>query len=58
MEIPDDRRIAEACSRGDVFVATDAAFAADLRVFASDLRARIAPGHASSGTPADKVMRP
>ena len=31
LEIPDNRRIAEACSRGEVFAATDAAFAADLR---------------------------
>jgi MinD superfamily P-loop ATPase len=31
LEIPDNRRIAEACSRGEVFAATDAVFAADLR---------------------------
>jgi MinD superfamily P-loop ATPase len=41
LEIPDDRRIAEACSRGEVFAATDTAFAADLRTFAADLQARI-----------------
>ena len=58
MEIPDDRRIAEACSRGDVFAATDAAFAAGLRDLASDLRARVAQGRASSGTPAERAMRP
>jgi MinD superfamily P-loop ATPase len=41
LEIPDDRRIAEACSRGEVFSAVDEAFASRLRAFASDLRARI-----------------
>jgi MinD superfamily P-loop ATPase len=41
LEIPDDRRIAEACSRGDIFSATDEAFASELRAFASDLQARV-----------------
>lgn len=41
LEIPDDRRIAEACSRGEVFAAVDGAFADKLRVFASDLEARV-----------------
>lgn len=40
LEIPDNRLIAEACSRGEVFSATNAAFASDLRAFASDLRTR------------------
>jgi MinD superfamily P-loop ATPase len=40
LEIPDNRRIAEACSRGEVFSATDKAFADDLRAFASGLSAR------------------
>jgi len=39
LEIPDDRRIAEACSRGEVFAAIDEAFASQLRAFASDLHA-------------------
>jgi MinD superfamily P-loop ATPase len=41
LEIPDDRRIAEACSRGEVFSAIDSAFAERLRAFASDLEARV-----------------
>jgi len=41
LEIPDSRPIAEACSRGDVFSATDAPFASLLRTFASDLRVRV-----------------
>ncbi len=41
LEIPADRHIAEACSRGEVFAATDAAFASELRTFAADLQARI-----------------
>jgi MinD superfamily P-loop ATPase len=41
LEIEDNRRIAEACSRGEVFAATDAGFADDLRGFASDLQARL-----------------
>jgi MinD superfamily P-loop ATPase len=56
MEIPDDRRIAEACSRGQVFAATDEAFAAGLRNLATDLRARILQDPASSGMSAEKVM--
>jgi MinD superfamily P-loop ATPase len=57
MEIPDDRRIAEACSRGEVFAATDAAFAAGLRTLATALQARIVQGVASSGTPVEKVVK-
>lgn len=41
LEIPDNRRIAEACSRGEVFSATDEVFAAELRAFASNLQARL-----------------
>ena len=41
LEIPDNRRIAEACSRGEVFSATDEAFADELRTFASDVLARL-----------------
>ncbi len=40
LEIPDNRRIAEACSRGEVFSATDEAFADELRAFASDSEER------------------
>jgi MinD superfamily P-loop ATPase len=40
LEIPDNRRIAEACSRGEVFSAVDETFADELRAFASALRAR------------------
>jgi MinD superfamily P-loop ATPase len=58
MEIPDDRRIAEACSRGEVFAASDAAFSASLQDLARDLRARTAQGPASLGMSAEKVMRP
>ena len=41
LEIPDDRRIAEACSRGEVFSATNDVFASKLQAFASDLRTRV-----------------
>lgn len=41
LEIPDDRRIAEACSRGQVFSAINAPFAARLRAFASEIEARV-----------------
>jgi MinD superfamily P-loop ATPase len=41
MEIPDNRRIAEACSRGEVFAATDETFASELRGLAQDLSSRI-----------------
>lgn len=41
LRIPDDRRIAEACSRGEIFAAIDPSFASMLQTFASDLRARI-----------------
>jgi MinD superfamily P-loop ATPase len=58
LEIPDNRLIAEACSRGEVFSATDAAFAADLRDLASDLRARIACGPTSPGEYAKNVGTP
>lgn len=58
LEIPDNRRIAEACSRGEVFAATDAAFAADLRDLASNLRARIADGPTSPRNSTEKVTMP
>ncbi len=41
LEIPDDRRIAEACSRGEVFSLVDEAFASKLRAFAFELEARV-----------------
>ncbi len=41
LEIPDDRRIAEACSRGEVFSAGDEEFAEKLRTFAADLQTRV-----------------
>jgi len=41
LEIPDNRRIAEACSRGEVFSATNEIFASGLRAFASDLRKQV-----------------
>ncbi len=41
LEIPDDRHIAEACSRGEVFSATDEAFAGNLRNLASEVKKRI-----------------
>lgn len=41
LEIPDNRRIAEACSRGEVFSATDEIFADELRTFAFDLEASL-----------------
>jgi len=40
LEIPDDRRIAEACSRGETFAARDEAFAGVLRDLAADVCAR------------------
>jgi len=40
LRIPDDRRIAEACSRGEIFAAGDASFTSTLRALASDLRTR------------------
>ena len=48
LEIPDDRRIAEACSRGEVFSAADEAFASELRAFALALLARIEEGKVAS----------
>jgi MinD superfamily P-loop ATPase len=47
LEIPDNRRIAEACSRGEVFSATDEAFADELRAFAFGLEARVEKAAAS-----------
>jgi len=41
LEIPDDRRMAEACSRGEVLAATDEVFASRLRAFASALEQRV-----------------
>lgn len=43
LQIPDDRRIAEACSRGDIFAAIDPRFADALRRLADDIRSRVAP---------------
>lgn len=40
LEIPDDRRIAEACSRGEVLAAHDEAFADILRRLAAEVSAR------------------
>ena len=40
LEIPDDRRIAEACSRGEVFATADADFRETLRALAADLSRR------------------
>ena len=40
LEIPDDRRIAEACSRGETFAAHDEVFAGTLRGLAADVSAR------------------
>jgi MinD superfamily P-loop ATPase len=56
LEIPDNRLIAEACSRGDVFSAADAAFAADLRAFAADLRARVADLPSAAARSAEKAI--
>jgi MinD superfamily P-loop ATPase len=44
LQIPDDRRIAEASSRGELFAGEDAVFAESLRVLASDLRVRAGEG--------------
>ncbi len=49
LEIPDDRQIAEACSRGEVFSATNDVFASKLRAFASDLRTRVEILHTKLG---------
>jgi MinD superfamily P-loop ATPase len=40
MQIPDNRRIAEACSRGEVFATSDPSFAKALRRLADDIRSR------------------
>lgn len=48
LEIPDDRRIAEACSQGEAFSNTDPVFAAGLRQLADDVRARISTRRVSS----------
>ena len=44
LQIPDDRRIAEACSRGEIFALCDSAFAESLRGLACDLRSRAVEG--------------
>ena len=44
LQIPDDRRIAEACSRGEIFALSDSAFADSLRGLASDLRSKAVEG--------------
>jgi MinD superfamily P-loop ATPase len=44
LDIPDNRRIAEACSRGEVFSATDMIFRDTLRALAADLATRVAAG--------------
>jgi MinD superfamily P-loop ATPase len=41
LHIPYDRRIAEACSRGEIFAATDDAFASTLRALAQTLRDQV-----------------
>ncbi len=41
LEIPDNRLIAEACSRGEVFSASNEPFAESLRSLAADLRIRV-----------------
>ena len=40
LEIPFSRRLAEACSRGEIFARSDEGFADDLRRLAAGLRAR------------------
>lgn len=40
LQIPNDRRIAEACSRGDIYAGSDDAFASTLRALAADVRDR------------------
>jgi len=51
LEIPDDRRIAEACSRGDIYAANDESFAETLRGLAADVRRRVDEAE-HSATPA------
>ncbi len=41
LRIPYDRRLAEACSRGDIFAAQDEAFVNTLLEFASELQSRV-----------------
>lgn len=41
LQIPDDRRIAEACSRGEVYAATDEDFKSSLRDLAADVTDRV-----------------
>ena len=41
LEIPDNRSIAEACSQGEVFAASNDSFARTLREFAADLKTRV-----------------
>jgi MinD superfamily P-loop ATPase len=54
MEIPDDRRIAEACSRGDIFAVTHPDFAEALRGLAEIILSRVV---ADAATPPDPVVK-
>lgn len=42
LEIPNDRRIAEACARGEIYSTRDPEFAAELRAFVARLQALVA----------------
>jgi MinD superfamily P-loop ATPase len=55
LQIPDDRRIAEACSRGDIFAAADSQFADALRRLADDIRSRVASTAAMVGSPSQRI---
>lgn len=55
MEIPDDRRIAEACSRGEVFAATNPDFAEALRGLADIILSHAATDAAGAPEPTVKV---
>jgi MinD superfamily P-loop ATPase len=50
MEIPDDRRVAEACSRGEVIAKSYAHFAAGLRRLARDLRGLVEQSATGKGS--------
>ncbi len=55
MEIPEDRRVAEACSRGEALAATDEAFAARLRGLAGAVTHRAAGRLDTAARPALEV---
>lgn len=57
-EIPDDRRIAEACSRGEVFAAADSGFAKQLRLMTGDLRRLAFAPSGSFEIPTPRVVAP